>query len=102
MFICALLNMPVARWEPTPCYRDAYSVGTPNRAFWVKGWLKHGKTMVFTLSWTFLLGKQKNHLLFFGFFHGFFKKVGPGILGLALGFSLLVNCLLSLLMLVAR
>ena len=28
-----LLGMLVAKWEPTPCYRDAYSVGTPNWAW---------------------------------------------------------------------
>ena len=26
--------MLVARWEPTPCYHDAYSVGIPNRGMW--------------------------------------------------------------------
>ena len=35
-------------------------------------------------------GKQKDNFLF-GFFYWFFILVGPGILGLALGFSLLVN-----------
>ena len=34
------LNMLVARREPTPCYNDACSVGTPNRAFWERGWQK--------------------------------------------------------------
>ena len=28
----SLLGMLVAKWEPTPCYRDGYSVGTPNWA----------------------------------------------------------------------
>ena len=27
-----LLGVLVAKWEPTPCYRDAYSVGTPQWA----------------------------------------------------------------------
>ena len=40
-FISVLLDMPVAYWEPTPCYHDAYSVGTPNWAFREKGWQKH-------------------------------------------------------------
>ena len=40
-----LFGMLVAKWEPTPCYRDAYSVGTPNWALRGKGWLKHCKTM---------------------------------------------------------
>ena len=26
------LDMFVAKWEPTPCYRDAYSVGIPKGA----------------------------------------------------------------------
>ena len=28
--IFVLLDMLVAKWVPTPCYRDAYSVGTPS------------------------------------------------------------------------
>ena len=40
-FISVLLHMFVAKREPTPCYRDAYSVGTPNRAFREKGWQMH-------------------------------------------------------------
>ena len=28
------LGMPVAKWEPTPCHNDAYSVGTPKWALW--------------------------------------------------------------------
>ena len=33
--ICASLDtdMLVAKWEPAPCYRDAYSVNTPQRAW---------------------------------------------------------------------
>ena len=30
----SLLGMLVPKWEPTPCYNDAYSVGTPKWAFW--------------------------------------------------------------------
>ena len=44
LFSYALLSMLEAHWEPTPCYRDAYSVGTPNWASWEKGWLTHCKT----------------------------------------------------------
>ena len=40
------LDVPVARREPTPCYNDAYSVGTLNSAFCGKGWRKHCKTMI--------------------------------------------------------
>ena len=37
-----LLDMLVAKWEPTPCYHDAYSVGTPK---WELG-RKAGRTTV--------------------------------------------------------
>ena len=43
-FISVLLSMLVAKREPTPCYRDAYSVGTHKRAFREKGWQKNRKT----------------------------------------------------------
>ena len=36
------LSMLVAEREPTPGYRDAYSVGAPKWAFWVK----HGQKRV--------------------------------------------------------
>ena len=50
----------------------------------------------------FFLDKQEDNFLFLErFFYGFFLLVGPGIPRLALASSLLVNCLLSLLMLVA-
>ena len=39
-----LLDMLVASREPTPCYFDAYSVGTPKWALWRKGWSNHCKT----------------------------------------------------------
>ena len=57
------LGMLVAKREPTPCYRDAYLVGTPYGAFWEKGWLKHCETMVSPLLGTLLFGKQKNNFL---------------------------------------
>ena len=47
--------MLVAKWEPTPCYHDAYSVGTPNWAFRVKGWLTHCKTTISPLFGRFFL-----------------------------------------------
>ena len=40
------LGMLVPKREPTPCYHDAYSVGTLNGAFLRKNWPKHCKTMV--------------------------------------------------------
>ena len=41
---CLPLGMLVAKREPTPCYHDAYSVGTPNRTFRGRG--KAGKCIV--------------------------------------------------------
>ena len=41
-----LLDMLVAKWEPTPFYRDAYSVGTPDRACGEKCGQIHCKTTV--------------------------------------------------------
>ena len=43
-YFSVLLGMLVAKREPTPCYRDAYSVDTPKWAFWEKGWLTHYTT----------------------------------------------------------
>ena len=39
-----LLDMLVAKWEPTPCYRDAYSVGFPKGACGEKSGQMHYKT----------------------------------------------------------
>ena len=41
-----LLGMLVAKWEPTPCYHDAYSVGIPKRACGGKSGQNHCKTTV--------------------------------------------------------
>ena len=41
-----LLDMLVAEWEPTPCYRDAYSVGIPKGACGEKSGQIHCKTTV--------------------------------------------------------
>ena len=41
-----LLDMLVAKWEPTPCYRDAYSVGIPKGACGGKSGQIHCKTTV--------------------------------------------------------
>ena len=48
-YFCVLLSMLVGEWEPTPCYRDAFSVDTPKWAYWEKGWQNHCKTTVSTL-----------------------------------------------------
>ena len=98
---CALLSMLVAKREPTPCYHDAYSVCTPNRAFRERGWQKHFETMVLPSLGRFFLVSKRNFSFFGEFFHGNYILVGPGILGLALGFSPLISCPLSLLMWVA-
>ena len=45
-----LLDMLVAKWEPTPCYRDAYSVGIPKGACGEKSGQIHCKTTVSPLS----------------------------------------------------
>ena len=49
----------------TPCYNDAYSVGTPKWALRVKGWLKHNKTMVSPFLGRFFL-VSKRTIYFFG------------------------------------
>ena len=41
LFYWILVDMFVAKQESTPCYHDAYSVGTPEWAFWGKGWQNH-------------------------------------------------------------
>ena len=56
--------MLVAKWVPTPCCNDAYSVGTPKWALWEKGWLKHCKTMVSKFVGRSFLVSKKNYLLF--------------------------------------
>ena len=85
--------MLVAEWVPTPCYNDAYSVGTPKWALWGKGWLKHNKTMVSPFLGRFFL-VSKRTIFLGGLFYGSSILAGPGILGLAL--SSLVSCPLSL------
>ena len=55
--------MLVAKWEPTPCYHDAYSVGTLTGHFGRKA---GGNTVrpCFSLFWTFLSGKHKDIFFF--------------------------------------
>ena len=69
VFFSKLLDMLVAKWEPTPCYRDAYSVGTPSWASWVKGWQMQCKTTFFPFLWKFLLGEQTDFFLLLGGSH---------------------------------
>ena len=53
LFLCTagyassmLLIMQVTKRQPTPGYNDAYSVGTPKCAFWVKSGQKHRNTLL--------------------------------------------------------
>ena len=65
------LGMLVAKWVPTPCYNDAYSVGTPKWASWGKDWLKHYKTMVSPLlGCFFLVSKRTIYFFWEGSFMG--------------------------------
>ena len=59
------MGMLVAKWVPTPCCNDAFSVGTPKWALWRKGWLKHCKTMVSPFLGRFFL-VSKRTTFFFG------------------------------------
>ena len=78
----SLLGMLVAKWVPTPCHHDAYSVGTPNRAFREKAGCK---TMVSTFLGPF--GKQKDIFSFFGWFFSWMFHTGRARqLGLAIVF----------------
>ena len=61
--ICLPLGILVAKREPTPCYHDAYSVGTPNRAFREKGWQIHCKTMISPFFGRFFLVSKRTIFL---------------------------------------
>ena len=89
-----LLDMLVAKWEPTPCYRDAYSVGIPKGACGEKSGQMHKTTVSPVANVFFLVSKRT---LFSGrWWYGCFILVGQGILGLTGGLSFLVNCLSNL------
>ena len=87
-YFCLLLGMLVAKWEPTPCYRDAYPVDIPEWACWGERLANPLSDHVFPLVWSFLLGQQKNF--------SFFLEGSYCILGLAPGFFPQVSCPLSL------
>ena len=77
------LGMLAAKWVPTPCSNDAYSVGTLNGHYGRKA----GKSIMtprFHPYWTFLFGKQKDFYFSGGLYVGCSISGGPGILGLAL------------------
>ena len=95
------LGMLAAKWVPTPCCNDAYSVGIPKWALWEKGWLKHCKTMVSPFLGRFFLVSKRTFYFSGRLYGGCFISGGPGILGLALVIFILVSCLLNLSMLVA-
>ena len=81
LFVFVLLDMLVAKWEPTPCYHDAYSVGTPNWAFRVKGWLTHCKTTISPLFGRFFLVCKRTffvRVLIWMFHIGRARYPGPG------------------------
>ena len=60
------LGMLVAQWVPTPCYNDAYSVGTPEWALREKGWLKHCKTTFSAFLGLFFLVSKRTIFFFLG------------------------------------
>ena len=62
--IFVLLDMLVAKWVPTPCCNDAYSVGTPKWALCGKGWQRYRETTFSPLFGRFFFGKQKDFLFF--------------------------------------
>ena len=57
-------NLP--RREPTHATIDAYLVGTPNRAFWEKGWQRHCKTVVSPFLGRFILVSKRTIFFFLG------------------------------------
>ena len=92
--------MIVAKWEPTPCYRDAYSVDTLSGLVGRKAgkctFRPRFHPFLDVSSWL----AKRFFLFFWGFMCGCPTLGGPGILGLAPGLFLLVSCRLSLSMLV--
>ena len=95
-----LLSMLVAMREPTPCYRDAYSVGIPKGAYGGKSGQTLHKTTVSPLLKVFFW--LVNGLFTFSGekLYGCCILVGLGILGPVGGLFFLDNYLLSLLILV--
>ena len=94
-YFYALLSMLVAQWEPTPCYRDAHSVGALKWAYWEKVWQNHCETTVPPcLDVFFWLAKGP---FFSGrWFSGCSKLAELVILDLARRHCTLVSCRLSL------
>ena len=86
---------------PTPCYNDAYSVGTPKWAFWGKGWQRYHESTFSSLFGRFFLVCKRTFYFSGGLYVGCYILGGPGILGLALAMLSLVSYPLNLLILVA-
>ena len=51
-YVCTLLGVLVAKREPTTCYNDENSVGTPK-------WATHGKTTFSPTGWRVLLVSKR-------------------------------------------
>ena len=88
-YFCLLLGMLVAKWKPTPCYRDAFSVDYPSGLVGGKAWQKHYKTTFSPFYGRFFLVTKRTFFFFFWGGRLLYRCSilgGPGILGLALGF----------------
>ena len=51
--------MRVAEGKPTPCFHDAYLVGTLQWSLWEKGWQNYSKTTVSPLYGRFFLVSKR-------------------------------------------
>ena len=60
------LGMLVAKWVPTPCCNDAYSVGSPKWTLWGKGWQRHRETTFSPRIGRFFLVSKRTFLFFWG------------------------------------
>ena len=58
--------MLVAKREPTPCYRDAYSVGSSKWTYRRKGWQIHCETTFSPLYVRLFLVSKRTSFFFFG------------------------------------
>ena len=78
-----LLDMLVAKWEPAPCYRDAYLVGIPKGAYGRKSGQSHCKTTVSPRGNRVFLVSKRTLFFFWGevvwMLHiGRARRPGPG------------------------
>ena len=63
-YFCVPLGMQVAEREPTPCYRDAYSVDTPKWEYREKGLQNHCKNTFSPLFGRFFLVSKRTIFFF--------------------------------------